>query len=125
MHKFNGVTFLEVLISLLILSFVLWAFAAMQMQALRNARHAYYLLIAAEQVNSMLERLYGYGQSTQLINQVNEWNQENQQVLPKGLGQVQGVYPNFEIMIYWGDPPYHCEVVAAAFSDCLTLRVTL
>lgn len=97
-----GFTLIEVLISLLILSFILLGFNAMQLHALRENRNAYYFSVAQNQINSLLERSYAQELSSQ---QIATWNLQNQKSLPNGTGRISGHYPSYQITIFWGHNP--------------------
>jgi hypothetical protein len=108
----RGLTLLEVLVSLVLLMLMLLGFDAMQLSALRSAKSAYYLSVATQQVDVIVQRL---SVLKELFNgdAIAEWNIENQTVLPNGLGRVDGQFPNYRISINWGR------------SGCLVLPVSL
>jgi hypothetical protein len=101
--RIAGFSLLEVLVSLLLLAFIILGFDAMQVYSLRSVRNSYYLNIATGQLNNMAERLHALGENSGLEQQIQIWNKENQQLLPKGKGLVVGHYPFYEIILYWGE----------------------
>src|SRR5690242_4208553 len=98
MSKVSGFTFIEVIVSLLLLSLILLGFNAMQLQALRETQSAYDYSVAALQLNAMTERLRALDKWAGLQEQINIWNLQNKQVLPQGKGEVMG----HTIKITWG-----------------------
>ena len=119
----NGFTLLEVLISLFILSILLLGLDAMQLAALREAESAYYLSVATQQLNNMLERLQ-ITKNDSLSDQQQQWNQQNQMVLPNGRGVISGEYPHIKLAIYWGDESAGaCEKDKIGQSGCLQLAL--
>ncbi len=123
--NYQGFTLIEVLISLVLLSFILLGFDAMEVYSLRSARAAYYFHVAAHQLMSISERLRAMGQHFYIGEQVDIWNAQNKQLLPKGEGTVTGSYPNYEITIYWGDMPHVCQEIQLGQSGCVQKSMTL
>ncbi|MHB1948439.1 MAG: type IV pilus modification PilV family protein [Gammaproteobacteria bacterium] len=117
-----GFTLIEVLISLLILSFILLGFDAMQLTSMRENRNAYYFSMAQNQLNSMIERLHAQPLS---LDQIAIWNQQNQQVLPNGTGYVQGHFPCYKITIFWGEKNHQdqCNQFQSGKINCLTTQI--
>lgn len=97
----NGFSLIEVLISLLILSLILLGFDAMEIDALRENRNAYYFSVAENQLNSIAQRIQAHPQD--ITKQLMIWNQQNQQILPQGKGNVSGLFPNYIVTIFWGE----------------------
>jgi hypothetical protein len=123
MLKIAGVTLLEVMISLLLFSFVLWGLAAMQLSALHKAQAAFYFLQATMQIESMIERLSTIQQGNILTNEISAWNEENRLFLPNGYGMLKKDNSYYDISLYWGDPPYDCHSIPAGLSGCLQIKV--
>src|SRR5690349_7549568 len=98
LKKSLGFSLVEVLISLFIFSLILLGFDAMELIALRESRSAYYFSMAAMQVQSMAEKLHAVGEVSDWIE---SWNQQNQEMLPHGKGEVIGAYPIYEIILHW------------------------
>lgn len=116
---------IEVLISLLLLSLILLGFDAMEIFALRENRAAYYFSVATNQLNSMIERLSALNSRDGLDQQVVIWNQQNQDVLPSGIGVVAGSYPRYTITIYWGEAQRACEKMRLGESGCLREEISI
>ena len=96
---YRGTSLIEVLISLLLLSLFLLGFDAMQMASLRAAKADYYFHVATSQLEFIRERLII---AKNIHEELANWNQLNQQVLPQGIGFIEGDYPNFHISVAWG-----------------------
>jgi Tfp pilus assembly protein PilV len=104
-YSLLGFSLIEVLISLLLLSFILLGFDATEMYSVRAIRAAYYFDVATNQLNNMYERLRMLGADDDVSSQIIMWNKENQIVLPQGRGQVLGHFPDYTIIVYWGNIP--------------------
>jgi Tfp pilus assembly protein PilV len=120
-----GFSLLEVLISLLLLSFVLFGFDATEVYSLRTIRAAYYFDMANNQLNNMVERLYLINNDSDSLQQVAIWNMQNKTVLPEGLGQVTGHFPVYKITVYWGKKISPCQQNQLGTSGCLTETITI
>lgn len=102
MYTQSGVSLIEILISLFIISIMLFGLDAMQLIALREVKAAYYVTVATEQITSMRERLI-VARNKNITRQIVIWNKQNNEILPHGRGAVTGEYPYYEISIYWGN----------------------
>lgn len=116
MNTHSGSSLLEIVISFFIFSLLLLGLDAMQITALREAKSTYYFNVANRQIQGMAERLRvveeGDWQET-----FNKWNQQNQEVLPQGRGEVQGRYPSYTISLIWK--------TKKGQSECLSLDVNV
>ncbi len=121
----QGFTLLEVLISLVLLSFILLGFDEMEIYSLRSTCAAYYFHLATEQLNSMIERLHTVGMRPSINEQIEIWNSQNKQLLPAGEGEVIGNYPNYTITVYWGDAPHICQEIHIGQSGCIKRSIIL
>lgn len=121
----RGFTLIEVLISLILLSLLLLGFNAMEMDALRSARAAYYFDLATQQLIAMTECLRVLGANQNLNEQITLWNLQNQDVLPAGRGTVSGSYPSYVIAVYWGKFSQECKQVKLGQSGCVQQRLQL
>ena len=117
----HGFSVIEVLISLLILSLILLGFDAMQIASLRRCQQAYFFSVAEQQLVAMSERLQSFSEITK---QIAIWNQQNQQLLPNGLGVISGTYPDYQLSIFWGEK-MHPDDCQAGKTKCLTIEVHL
>ena|SRR6185437_14612624 len=99
----HGFSFIEVLISLLLLSLLVFLVHATGFSMLQDMRSAYYLHIAVNQMNNISERLRSLGEKEGLTNQIESWKTEIQMLLPQGSGQVSGFYPTYTVFITWGE----------------------
>ena len=95
----SGFSLIEVLVSLLLLSFILLSFDAAEIVAFRKSRDAYYFSIAVNQLNAMKERLRVFKNHSGLEQQIELWNLQNQEVLPQG----KGIVTEQQIKINWGN----------------------
>lgn len=97
----SGFSFIEILISLMLLSLVFLGVDTVGYFSLHTEKNGWYLTVASNQVSSMGERLRALGDYEGLKNQIALWNQENQAVLPKGQGKVTGKFPDYTIVLHW------------------------
>lgn len=93
----NGSTLIEVLVSLVLLSIILFGFDAVQIHIQRQTKVIYLYAIASQQISNIVYRLYSL-EGNQLSQEIERWNQQNRAVLPDGRGVVsQGM-----VSIFWG-----------------------
>lgn len=102
MKKMNGFSFIEVLMSLLIFSFLILFLDSMGLFALRENHEAYYFSIATHQLNSMAERLRTIHSNTDLLHHLIIWNEQNSRILPEGKGHVISHVQSYTVTIFWG-----------------------
>jgi Tfp pilus assembly protein PilV len=102
MNQFSGFSFIEIMISLFIMSLLLLGFDAMQIVSLRESKSVYYFSVASQQLQNMIERLE-FLQGADHAKQLTLWNQQNKAVLPQGRGMIEGSFPNYLITLYWGN----------------------
>lgn len=101
----SGFTYVELIISLLLLSLILLGLNAMEVMALRQSSRAWYYQVAVNQADNMLDRLRALKKDTGLDDQIKRWNQENGVILPQGGGIVQGEFPAYTVQVFWKTPP--------------------
>ncbi len=121
----QGFTLLEVLISLLLFSLILLGFEDMQIVALKNARAANYFYLATEQMHNITERLKLLSNQHGLHQQIIQWNNENQQVLPAGRGLSVGQYPHYTLTLYWGNFNKKCDTIYLGQAGCIANNLYL
>ncbi|EKD74275.1 MAG: hypothetical protein ACD_45C00012G0010 [uncultured bacterium] len=121
--KAYGFTLIEILVSLLLMSVILFGFDAIEIYSLKQAKTAYFLGIAVNQMANMSERLIALQTHTELAEQVNRWNQENQSVLPNGFGVVMGHFPNYILSLYWGGKLQSCVKNQLGEPGCLREKI--
>jgi type IV pilus assembly protein PilV len=122
---YQGFTLIEVLISLVLLSFIVLGFDVMELYSLRATRTAYYFYVATNQFISMTERLRALGQYDGINEQITIWNLQNKQLLPAGEGTVTGHFPHYTLTIYWGGFPHICNQIHLGQSGCIQQSITL
>jgi Tfp pilus assembly protein PilV len=117
--KISGLTLLEVLLSLALLSFALLGMDAMEVQAFTKASEIYYFSVAANQMQIISDRLRVLGSSAGRHSLVASWQAQNLEVLPQGRGVITGSYPVYAINIYWGINYDPCLQTQLGLSGCL------
>ncbi len=114
--------FIEVLVSMVILSLMLLGLDALQLTTLKEAKANYYLSTAIFQLENLANRLKIMDESD-WDNQLIEWNQENQLVLPQGRGTLKKTDTTTEISIFWGESSLQaCDHNTTGSSGCLKLE---
>ena len=108
-----GFSFIEVLVSLLLLSLILLCFDAAELFSLRTTQEAYYFNVATHQLNAMTERLIALADHHGLEQQIVIWDAQNKEILPKGRGKVEGRFPDYWVSVCWGK------------SECLKEKIEL
>lgn len=117
-----GFSLIEVLISLLLVSLILLGLDGAQFYALKQAKTAYFLNVATQQLQNLTERLAASQTPEQPLAL---WNNENRQLLPSGFGTVNGESPNYTITIYWGRKKSQCASQQIGESGCLQENIQL
>lgn len=115
----EGFSLIEVMVSLLLLSMSLLGLDAMQFYALQRAQHVYYYHQAMNQLMNMTERLAVLKNDEAIVDEVPHWNEENNQVLPNGRGEVQGSFPRYTLIIFWGKSAMNCAENKIGATGCL------
>lgn len=96
-HNQIGISLLEVLVSLFLISLILLGFDAVQITLLKQMKNSFYYAVADLQINNWLERHNAEGESYGIA----EWNKENKLLLPNGIGNVLCERDYCEIKIAW------------------------
>jgi Tfp pilus assembly protein PilV len=121
----QGFSLLEAIISLFLVSILLFGLDAAQIYSLKESKNAYFSSMALNQINNGLERLIALENNEALQNQITIWNAENQAVLPDGFGTITGQYPNYIITVYWGGHLHHCQKQQVGSSGCLRKKIQM
>jgi prepilin-type N-terminal cleavage/methylation domain-containing protein len=121
----QGFTLLEVLISLMLFSLLLLGFEEMQIVSLQDTRAANYFYLASQQLHVITERLYLLSSENELPEQMFQWNKQNQAVLPAGRGILLGHYPNYKIMVNWGNFNKKCDMIYLGQTGCISKNIHL
>ena len=101
-----GFTLIEILISLFILSFIMLSFNGILLHTKLHTYDEYYYSIASQQMITIIERLHALSDSEGINDQLNTWNSQNMQVLPKSEGIIDGSYPFYTVTLHWGNKYY-------------------
>jgi Tfp pilus assembly protein PilV len=99
--KCGGFSFIEVMIACFLLSFTMMGFMIFQIEMLKNSHHLYLQSIATIQANNLSERLKANHSSTLLNRELDEWNQQNRDLLPDGIGKYQCSLSHCEVDLQW------------------------
>jgi Tfp pilus assembly protein PilV len=106
----KGFTFIEILISFMLVSLLLVSIDATQLTSLREAESAYNFSVAANQIQNFKSQL---SNNPEILA---AWNLQNSQVLPNG----QGTYFNNKITVYWGEhKTLTCDKIQLGQSGCV------
>ena len=98
-----GLTLLEVMISLLLLSIILCGMDGLAISSLRQTRHSYLLQVALNEGQSMRDYLLACTAQTDIESAQQRWQQQIAALLPGGKEFIVGHYPYFSIMLAWDD----------------------
>jgi prepilin-type N-terminal cleavage/methylation domain-containing protein len=123
--KTKGFSLIEVLMSLLLISLILFGLDAGQIYTMNEVKILYFFNIAENQINNAIERLNALKMYDGVYEQLTIWNAENQTALPSGFGTISGVFPDYIVTIYWGNIPHHCEKEQIGPSGCLIKKIQL
>lgn len=99
-----GFSFIEILISMLLLSLIFLGMDGAGVYALHNDKNAWVYRVAFNQLSNMTERLRVVGDDNQYLKQqIEVWNRQNAEILPNGKGTVIGEYPSYIVSVSWGE----------------------
>jgi len=125
MQQSTGLTLLEVMISLCILSIAMLGFDVLQIAAMRQAKALFYGTIARQQVKMIEELLMSAGENNS-TDYIELWKKQNTEVLPRGRGQITGAYPQYGISIFWGGlSEGQCLQSTIGVQGCLREKIIL
>jgi len=122
---FSGFTLIEVLISLTLLSFILLGFEQVELYSLHETYAAYYVHLAAAQLNSMSAFLHTINNTISIEQPMAIWNAQNKELLPNGEGSVRGVYPRYTMTIYWGHLSHACQTIQLGTAGCIQKNILI
>ncbi len=123
--KVTGLSLMEVLVSLLLISLILFGLDAAALYAMKETKIAWFYSVAENQLNNAIERLVALKNNDGLEEQLNNWNRENKIVLPLGAGTITGSFPNYNIAIFWGKISHRCQKQKLGSSGCLSEKIVL
>jgi|SRR6185312_2312438 len=121
----RGFSLIEVLISLLLLSIVLFGLDAEQIYSIKTVQNAYFFSIGANQMNNAVERLIALRAHAGLDEQIMDWNKENAALLPDGFGAIIGSFPEYIVTLSWGNTSHHCVKQQIGKIGCLRQTIQL
>jgi|GEM_PF-3611090 len=94
----SGLTFIEVLVSLFLLSVMILSLAAVQLTALREAKMNYWYSVAAQQIINLHEITTAMHASDETA--IVRWSEQTALLLPRG--QAKKISAK-KILIHWGN----------------------
>src|ERR1700733_14851654 len=101
MQQHIGISLIELVISLMLISTLLLGMDAMQIASLQQLKSAYYFAVAQQQMSVITAR-FKVSQKHRLQESLNRWNEQNGKVLPQGRGIITGDYPHYRAILFWG-----------------------
>ncbi|MDX1900840.1 MAG: prepilin-type N-terminal cleavage/methylation domain-containing protein [Gammaproteobacteria bacterium] len=125
MNHYSGFTFLEILVSLFLLSIALFGLDVIHLRTLRDTQSAWYFSLATLQLNNLSEQLHAMHSESELAAIIQEWNMQNQNVLPKGRGSVVKNSATYQVTIAWGNDSAPCTHNHIDISGCLREDIPL
>jgi Tfp pilus assembly protein PilV len=123
MVKAYGLTLVEVLVSLFLISIFLLMLDALYGLALRESNSNGYYDTAKHQLENVVSDAKARPTWDTSTLQA-AWNDANQQLLPHGHGIVSGHYPALYVALYWGSASQlTCQQDHIGLSGCLHLAL--
>lgn len=98
MKCYLGMHLVDVLISLFLLSLILIGIDAMLIQTSKETKSLYYLQVGMQQLLQMHEQLLLHESDSERVNQ---WNQQNQLLLPNAHGEIKQQNRITELQLVW------------------------
>lgn len=119
MRSTQGLSLIEVLTSLLLLSIILLGANTAQITSMKKAKINYYTAAAEQQMRVLDQRLNVYKNSFAIVT---SWNQQNLESLPQGKGNIMKDGPDFHYFISWGKKE-HCDTDQIGMKGCLLVKI--
>lgn len=101
---YPGFTFIEILISLLILSLGILSYAGLQLKALRYSQETYFKNLALNQAHNISEQWLNTSCKQKFSPLITTWNQQNQLLLPQGNGSIEASDNWSRLELRWNLP---------------------
>lgn len=121
----RGFTYIELLISISLLSFLFLGMHAMQASSLHQAKGVFYSQIAKEELENLSEIL-SIASSDQHQEIIEEWKREVESALPGGNGEVDSDLSVWRAVVYWGNGnALSCKKNKAGESGCLRQEIAI
>lgn len=119
MKSTQGLSLIEVLTSLLLLSIILLGANTAQITSFKKAKINYYTAAAEQQMRVLNQRLSVYKNSSIVLP---FWNQQNLESLPQGNGKIIKEGPDFHYFISWGKKE-NCDTDQIGMKGCLLVKI--
>lgn len=119
-----GLSFIEIVVSIVLLSLLVLGTSAVQYVALRDTKTAYYVSVAHTQLNNMAERIK-LGLKNDIDAELTSWNDQNQTMLPQGKGTISRDGSIYVLSLFWGNQQNvdECYQNQIGPSGCLRLVI--
>lgn len=89
------------MIALCVLAITILGVNAAMFIVIKMSNSIFYSQLALQQRSNIIEMLTAYD-GADADNLVVYWNKQNAEVLPRGRGEIFGIYPDYQIQLYWG-----------------------
>ena len=99
----HGMSLIEVLVSLFLMSLMFLGMDALGFYTVKTDKNIWIQRVAQNQFENMRQRLYALYDGEGLDEQVLLWNKQNTEVLPNGKGKVVGTFPSYILQLAWGN----------------------
>ncbi len=122
--KHSGFSLIEVLVALFLLSIVLLGVEEQMLKSLQSSQGALNQTIAVEQASGMASMMELF--PTQYQNFLPGWNQDNQNLLPDGKGEIKVSGSDMSIQITWrsgSSQIWQCKSSRQSDISCIELLV--
>jgi len=116
-HRKDGYTLIEMLLAIILLSFLLLTVGRWQFDMIYQLQRQYWQTIAIQQLQNMLVELQSGGVNSMIIN---NWNQNNRFLLPKGFGQLNSTQLQLNWQVNHGI--WYCSTPADQQHACLSIK---
>ena len=117
-----GFSLIEVLIALCITTIILIEITTAQIQSLRTNQQAFFVNQAAEQIQSMAQIIQeNNGNFAPFLS---SWNEDNNNLLPLGVGEVKHFGDKYKIYLYWKSVNtsfWRCDIAQQKKQSCVEL----
>jgi prepilin-type N-terminal cleavage/methylation domain-containing protein len=118
----QGLSLIEILVSLCIFSLLLFGVNSAQFAALRAAKQSYWLALAQAQLMTLNERLQ-VTPPNQFQEVIQAWQSNTALLMPHGRGEISGYPPDVLATIFWGDTNKNCLNHPSPNDGCLQMEI--
>lgn len=118
--RMNGITFIESLVALCLISITLLGIEKMLLVAIQMNQQAWFQTLAGIQINNMIALMELRRANWRTF--VSAWQNQNKILLPRGLGKIDLFQNQYSVSVIWHSPIFSiwkCHLSSVYHVSCL------